>query len=69
MAIERETERPMRRSSDREPCVRAVIRDALLRWRGRTPASGTEIVDLLLELRDAVDVVMRLEALLAPVPS
>jgi hypothetical protein len=54
---------------DMESGVCAVIDDALLRFRGRTLISGSEVVDFLLDLRIAVDVEARLGALLLPAPS
>ena len=53
---------------DMGPAVCAVIDDALLRFRGRTLISGSEVVDFLLDLRIAVDVEARLGALLLPLP-
>jgi hypothetical protein len=54
---------------DMESGVCAVIDDALLRLRGRTLISGSEVVNFLLDLRIAVDVEARLGGLLAPAPS
>jgi hypothetical protein len=51
-----------------EPTVCAVIDDGLVRFCGRTLVSGTEAVDLPLDLRHAVDVETRLGARLLPVP-
>jgi hypothetical protein len=45
-----------------------VIDDGLVRFCGRTLVSGTEAVDLPLDLRHAVDVETRLGARLLPVP-
>lgn len=54
---------------DVKPRAYAVIDGALERFRGRTLLSGTEVVDILLDLRLALDVETGLDALLAPVSS
>jgi hypothetical protein len=56
-------------SIDVKPQALVVIDDALLRFRGRTLLSSAEVVDVLLDLRIAVDFETRLDALRDPVPS
>ena len=58
---------PVDQTIDVEAAVCAVIDDALLEFRGRTLVSGSEVVDVLLDLRIAIEAEARLGALLTPV--
>jgi hypothetical protein len=49
--------------------VFTAIDDALHRFGGRTLVSGSEVVDLLLDLRIAIEAETRVGALLASAPS
>lgn len=60
---------PADETIDMEAVVCAVIDVALLRLRGRTLISGSEVVDVLLDLRIAVDAETQLGALLTPARS
>ena len=68
-----ETEREGPMSADEtihiEPMACTAIDDALLRFRGRTLVSGSEVVDVLLDLRIAVDAERRLGQVLTPARS
>lgn len=60
---------PADETIDMEAAVCAVIDNTLLRLRGRTLISGSEVVDVLLDLRIAVDAETQPGARLTPARS